>query len=65
LDEHQRLIDQSRILIRRAKRQRQRSQERIDRTEHRWLRLPLGRVCMDCRTAQGHDEYDDDVRCAG
>lgn len=57
------LIDQSKLLKGRARRRIADAMERIDRGQHRWEHIALGRVCSVCRTTQTPNEYDDDVAC--
>lgn len=59
------LIDQSRLRQKRAQRKIARSQERIKRTEHRWMRIALGRVCEVCKRVEAKGEFEDGTNCPG
>lgn len=57
------LLDQSRLLKKRAQKLLSESDERIERTRHRWLAIRVGRVCSVCKVAQATGEFDDDDAC--
>jgi hypothetical protein len=59
------LIDRSKLLNKRARKQVERSRERINRFEHRWVSITLGRVCDVCRHVQAEGEFDDNSFCSG
>jgi hypothetical protein len=59
------LIDRSKLLNKRARKQVSRSRERINRFEHRWVSITLGRVCEVCRQVQPDGEFDDTSACSG
>ena len=68
-DDYQRqsrdLIDQSKLLIRRAKKVNARSIERAERTHHTWHQVTVGRVCEVCLLTQANGEFEEDSRCPG
>ncbi len=58
------LIDNSKLLRKRAKKLVARSSELVTRTHHKWHMLAaLGRVCAICETTQASGEFDDRVPC--
>jgi hypothetical protein len=57
------LIDQSKLLRGRVRRRIAESKDLMQRIQHRWERIAVGRVCADCRTAQALSEFDDTVPC--
>ena len=62
-EESRHLLDRSSFRLRRARDSIASSQERIDRTHHRWHTIAVGRVCEICKTAQVKGEFDDNVPC--
>jgi hypothetical protein len=58
-----RLIDQSKLLRKRARRRIDESETLIGRAHHNWHQIAAGRVCVVCMTALPPTEYDDDVPC--
>lgn len=58
-----RSLDQSNLLNRRVRKKIAASQERIERGQHQWQKIALGRVCIDCLTSQATGEYEDAVPC--
>jgi hypothetical protein len=61
--ESRRLRDQSKLLKKRAERLNRESQKRIERTNHSWQHLAVGRICASCKTTQMTGEFDDTVPC--
>ena len=63
-DDYQRqsrdLIDQSKLLMRRAKKANARSIERSERTHHTWRQVTVGRVCEVCLLTQANGEFEED-----
>ena len=57
------LIDQSKLVNKRARRRIKQSCERIERTKHAWVTIAAGRVCTTCRTSQAKGDFDDAVPC--
>jgi hypothetical protein len=58
------LVDQSKLLNKRAKRAIASSQERLARGRHQWVYFNLGRMCQRCELLQPKDEFDDEVPCS-
>jgi hypothetical protein len=56
-------IDRSKLTNKRAQPRIAESQRLVERTQHRWQSLPVGRVCSICQLAQAVDEMHDDVPC--
>ena len=59
------LVDQSKLLRRRAKQANARSIERTNRTHHIWHQVTVGRVCEVCLLTQAKDEFEDESACLG
>ena len=58
-----RLSDQSKLLKKRAERLNRESQKRIERVNHSWQHLAVGRICASCKATQMTGEFDDTVPC--
>jgi hypothetical protein len=57
------LIDQSRLLTKRAEKQVDASRRRIERGQHKWLTIAVGRVCTECQLSQADGEFEDQTPC--
>ncbi len=68
-DDHPRqsrdLIDQSKLLVRRARRVHAQSVERTERAHHTWHKVTVGRVCEVCLLTQANDEFEEESNCPG
>ena len=53
------LIDQSKLRIKRGKKQAAQSRERINSAGHQWEGIAVGRVCLECKEAQAKGEFQD------